>query len=424
MADVLWSGSADDKLYLQSGQFTSTLKRSEDIGGVDADISGISWDDTNTFWSGTEADKLYLQSGQFTSTLKESEHVGGIDTNITDISCDGTNTPWGGNVDGKLYLTSGQFTSTIKKSEYVGGVDNNTGISWDGTNTPWCGNIDDKLYLQSGQFTSTLKESGYVGGDDTSPSSISFTGVDTLWGGITTKKLFLTSGQFTSTIKDSVLIVLIENIPTGIETDDYSSRVPSGIIYEKSVIDTLTLVDSIIRTVTLNRSEIDSLILTESYNLIFIPDPYCAAIEQWPRWILASAVQYFGTRIENNGYSFFLDGQSLDYDEQTHIEFRMNGPNLTQFNPNFYRIDVEINLLWSFNQGHVDLHEPERIKGLLLETMDDFCIYRYGDGDSLLGKFQLKQNPIEVSNFGRILIDTQLLQGSVTGDYEMFIGCN
>ena len=201
--DTPWCGVEASKLYLQSGQFTSTLKTSEDVSAVDAPW-GITWDGTNSPWSGNTNDKLYLQSGQFTSTLKDSEDVSAVDLTPAGISWDGTNTPWVGTTDAKLYLQSGQFTSTIKDSESVNAIDTfPSGISWDGVNTPWSGNTDDKLYLQSGQFTSTLKTSLSVGAVDTSPSGISWDGVNTPWSGNEAKKLYLQSGQFTSTIKDS-----------------------------------------------------------------------------------------------------------------------------------------------------------------------------------------------------------------------------
>lgn len=146
-------GDAFVYLYLQSGQFSSTVLQSEDVYAIDQDLHGISWDGTNTPWCGTQADKLYLQSGQFTATLKDSENVSSIDNLVRGISWDG-NTPWAGTQAKKLYLQSGQFTSTLKDSEDVSGISNSvTDISWDGTNTPWGG---DKLYVQSGQFSSTL----------------------------------------------------------------------------------------------------------------------------------------------------------------------------------------------------------------------------------------------------------------------------
>jgi hypothetical protein len=162
---------------------------------------------------------------QFTSTLKDSELVSGVDAGISGISWDGTNTPWCGNEADKLYLTSGQFTSTIKTSEAIGGTEGtDTGISWDGTNTPWCGEADDKLYLQSGQFTSTLKDSEAVGAIELVPNGISWDGTNTVWCGRTDNKLYLTSGQFTSTLKTSEDITSVENLISGIESNDVTAR--------------------------------------------------------------------------------------------------------------------------------------------------------------------------------------------------------
>lgn len=54
-----------DKLYLQSGQFSATLKTSVDVSGLTNQPMGVSWDGTNTPWSGGGCgNKLYLQKGQ------------------------------------------------------------------------------------------------------------------------------------------------------------------------------------------------------------------------------------------------------------------------------------------------------------------------------------------------------------------------
>ena len=228
--DTPWIGSTDDKLYLQSGQFTSTLKTSENINAIDTVPTDISWDGTNTPWAGQGDDKLYLQSGQFTSTVKTSEIISGIDLSPNGISWDGTNTPWSGTSDWKLYLQSGQFTSTLKTSEDISGIDvTPRSISWDGTNTPWCGEGDVKLYLQSGQFTSTLKTSEDINSIDTTPRGMTWDGTNTPWCGSEADKLYLQSGQFTSTLKTSEDINSIEVTIQGIETNDVTSRITASI---------------------------------------------------------------------------------------------------------------------------------------------------------------------------------------------------
>jgi len=229
MADTPWIGATDDKLYLQSGQFTSTIKDSESVNSIDAAPYGVSFDGTNTPWTGRSADKLYLQSGQFTSTLKTSEDVNAIESRPEGISWDGTNTPWTGWGDDKLYLQSGQFTSTMKTSRDISGIDaDSTGISADGTNTPWTGWAIGRLILQSGQFTSTVKDSEDVSGIDDSVEGISWDGTNTPWAGAQASKLYLQSGQFTSTLKTSEDVSAVDSYAADICTNDYFARVGSS----------------------------------------------------------------------------------------------------------------------------------------------------------------------------------------------------
>ena len=244
LTDTPWSGSAGDKLYLQSGSFTSTLKTSQSVTTIDTTPRDISWDGTNTPWCGSQASKLYLTSGQFTSTLKDSE-AAGVDVPVG-ISWDGTNTPWCGISADKLYLQSGQFTSTLKTSEVAGaGSTDPNGISYDGVNTPWAGDVSNKLYVQSGQFTSTVKTSEDITSINGTPTGISYDGTNTFWIGDGPDKLYLTSGQFTSTIKDSESVGGVDSVATGIETNDVVSRL-AGVSSSGDVAITLPLSVSVL----------------------------------------------------------------------------------------------------------------------------------------------------------------------------------
>jgi hypothetical protein len=202
------------KLFLQSGQFTSTIKTSQ----VAINPAGISWDGTNTPWANL-SDLLVLTSGQFTSTIKTTQDISVTTPQLHDISWDGTNTPWceGGGLSNKLHVQSGQFSSTIKTSLDPIIDSNFHGISWDGTNTPCSGGGNDKLYLISGQFTSTVKDSLSVGALTTNPAGISWDGTNTPWCS-NEDDLFVTSGQFTSTLKTSQAVGG-GSIPVGINTN-------------------------------------------------------------------------------------------------------------------------------------------------------------------------------------------------------------
>lgn len=171
-----------------------------------------------------------------------------------------------------------------------------------------------------------------------------------------------------------------------------------------------------------------TLVFNDTYILNNTHRTRCVEIRYWSRWLFASVSNYFATIIENTGYTFIIEGNS---NLQKFIEFRMNGPSVVRLNSHYFRLDVEINLLWSFIQGHEDLHQPARIQGILMRSMKDICIYRYGEGpfddQSLLGILKLKNNRRDTTrnhNFGIVNPDTKLMQGTVEGSYHMHLSCN
>jgi hypothetical protein len=81
--------------------------------------TGISYTGVDTLWSGDATQKLYVQSGQITSTVKDSENVGSVDTSVMGIST----TDWEARLDfaptttvlisAALTLTATAETATI-----------------------------------------------------------------------------------------------------------------------------------------------------------------------------------------------------------------------------------------------------------------------------------------------------------------------
>ncbi len=149
------------------------------------------------------------------------------------------------------------------------------------------------------------------------------------------------------------------------------------------------------------------------------------------RWLYASTSKYFNAIALANDLHFFVEGTNRETNEQQkYIEFRLDGPSITELSKNYYRLDVEINILWSFNQDDEDFHEPERLKGILMDAMQNICIYKFGDGpnddDSLVNTLQLKQDQrivTRVSNFGQVRKDARLMQGTVEGSFNMYHSC-
>ncbi|KKM81508.1 hypothetical protein LCGC14_1329120 [marine sediment metagenome] len=145
----------------------------------------------------------------------------------------------------------------------------------------------------------------------------------------------------------------------------------------------------------------------------------------WPRWLYASTSKYFQAIADAYPIHMYLEGVERDTKEESKwIEFRMDGPQTREISKGYFRLDVEINILWSVHLDSTDFHEQQRILGMLIEAMTDICIHKYGDDDSLLGTLILQQdpnNPIRGNNFGQVRPDTQLVQGSVEGTYRMYL---
>jgi hypothetical protein len=124
----------------------------------------------------------------------------------------------------------------------------------------------------------------------------------------------------------------------------------------------------------------------------------------------------------------FIEGTKRFTDEdEKYIEVRVDDPDFQEVSKNYFRIDVHVNILWSFNQDNEDFHEPQRMVGVFAYAMNDICIYRYGNGivddSSLVGTLQLKQGPT-ANTLGQVRSDARLMQGTIDGTYRMYIDCN
>ncbi|KKM60634.1 hypothetical protein LCGC14_1539870 [marine sediment metagenome] len=449
MADTPWTtkGSPFSKLYLQSGQFFSPVKFSINIQSKDQNPTGICWDGTNTPWCGTVSKKLFLQSGQFNSVVITS--MISVSFDPWGISFDGIDTPWArrSGADTKLYVQSGQFTSAVKASRIISSK-RPTGVSWDGSNSPWASDDSDKLLLQQGQFTSTILKSQDISSNDSLIVGISWDGVNTLWNGLTNRKLFLQSGQFTSTVKVSLTYLSVGVGEHGdISTNDYDARIAPFALFERLVsaslsldhvivktfirdrtlVDTLPLSQIIVQTRVFPRTLIDLFVPIQTISPVFIL-PDCTIKKHWPRWILASISKHFNDIVDTYNIPFFLEGTNrLVDDEKKFIECRIDAPDITQLNKNYYKLNTIINILWSFNQDNENFHETQRLIGIINNAMDDICIYRYGndfiDNQELLGIMTL-QGETQIDDFGQVRSDVRLMQGTVEGTYKMYINCS
>lgn len=114
--------------YLTSGQFTSTVKTSQNISSIDKGFIGgqffVYWDGRDTCLNDINHSSLIRTSGQFTTTVRDSEQVLVDSIFNPDDVADGMITAGGNTVwtkiesldPAKRVVQSGKFTSTIKDS--------------------------------------------------------------------------------------------------------------------------------------------------------------------------------------------------------------------------------------------------------------------------------------------------------------------
>jgi hypothetical protein len=377
------------------------------------------------------------------------------------VSWDGTNTPVAAKITGRLILSSGQFTTTVKDSEDISSIEAQLeDISWDGTNTLWCGRSDQKLYLQSGQFTSTLKTSESVGSIDIKPQGISTDDFEARVPGVTLEKIAgstVTFAQIATTQKISNLTststVTFGQSTSGIKvfevvaesTVTFVSVAATQSIFDAAAVSTVNFTQtaapqkivSIAATselTFLQASINDTAQLSVATNTLTFTHTaiashlVCSDRPNLSRWIKASVSEYFKQFAFDNDIHFFAEGTYRYTPEyQQYIEFRMDGPSATELSKGYWKLDAEINILWGYNQDD-DFHGPERLKGLIMEAMDEVCIYRYGDGhcddQTLVGQLRRvhdKRNATRVSDFGQIRQDVRMMQGTIECTYKMFV---
>lgn len=151
--------------------------------------------------------------------------------------------------------------------------------------------------------------------------------------------------------------------------------------------------------------------------------------KNWARWIAISVYKVFQAMADANNLHMFIEGQERKTQEHSkYFEIRIDGPQIKEISNRYFKLDFEINVLFSLHMSQVTMYEPQQLAGLLEQTMTDICIYRYGDGgdddDTLLGTLCLiadKRNTVRTNQFGQVRSDTDIVQGTVEGTFKMHL---
>ena len=147
--------------------------------------------------------------------------------------------------------------------------------------------------------------------------------------------------------------------------------------------------------------------------------------KHWNRWIYNSISTYFSVFADANSLYLYIAGRSDEKDKHDEfIELRISHVITSEISKNYYKINVNIDVLYSTHLIPEDGYRAQKIAGLIEYAITDICVYKYGNGsdddDTLLGTLQL-QDSVESNYFGQIRPDTRLLQGVTSASLQMTI---
>ena len=143
----------------------------------------------------------------------------------------------------------------------------------------------------------------------------------------------------------------------------------------------------------------------------------------WIKWVHASINKHFMDR--KSTYDMYLEGDERIYQSEAEFaELRIDGPFILQPQKDLYYMDVEINVLIQSHIDPNDLYKIQEAIGVYTKAFTNaICVYRYGDGmfdtGTLLGTFHLKNNSLDINNYGIIREDLRLTQSTIEGHYRL-----
>lgn len=146
----------------------------------------------------------------------------------------------------------------------------------------------------------------------------------------------------------------------------------------------------------------------------------------WPRWTFASVSKHFDDR--RQGLPLYIEGQHRNTREETdYLELRMDGPTLREVSKGCWKLRIEINILVSSAYDEEDYHRIHRNAGIVQAAFENAIdVYRFGTGvdddQTYVGCYKLledRRDALELNHFGRIDIDTPIVQATVEGHYVM-----
>jgi hypothetical protein len=165
-----------------------------------------------------------------------------------------------------------------------------------------------------------------------------------------------------------------------------------------------------------------------------------AANANWPRWIFASTSKHFSdaaaANLAKDGITpdpipYYVEGNERDLQPGAleYFEFRCDGPYLVEVSKDWWRVNIEINILVCTKRNDKDFHRIHTLCGLLVAAFtSNITIFKYGDSvaddQSILTCLTLDRNAGEnvvVSQLGQLGTDLLEQQAMVEAYYQGYL---
>lgn len=149
------------------------------------------------------------------------------------------------------------------------------------------------------------------------------------------------------------------------------------------------------------------------------------------RWIYASASKFFSDTVAGR-LPMYFEGQSRrTEDEKDYLEFRLDGPYLSELTQGYFKVEFEINVLVTSHSNGKDFHKLYRDCGVALQCFRPFSIFKLGSDSevddqtlvecAVIPRSTDAREAIRVSHFGKIDPVKPVLQSSIEGHYHFFV---
>jgi len=148
----------------------------------------------------------------------------------------------------------------------------------------------------------------------------------------------------------------------------------------------------------------------------------------WERWCKISIIKHFDDG--KGDTKCFVEGFTrATQNDDDFFEVRIDGPELTQPTKGKWKLTFVVDILVVVKTGQ-DRYRINRLTGRITELfLDCIEVRRWGDGSeddqTVLGCLKLVPHsgnePVRVTHFGKVKPDTEILQASVEGTFEIKI---